>query len=255
MEMRPLGDTGVRVSLLGLGAVKLGRTTGLKYPGAFTLPTDAEVRHLLAEAHELGVNLIDTAPAYGESEARIGAWLPGRREDWVLSTKVGEIHEPGRSRFDFSAAHTRASIERSLANLRTDHLDIVLVHSDGDDLAIIEHGDCLDALLRLKAEGRVRCIGFSGKTLAGALAALRTCDVVMLTLSPRARAEEAVVAAAARAGRGVLVKKALDSGHLDAQARARHFEWLRTLPGIASVVVGTLSPQHLRENARLLGCC
>ncbi len=252
MALRPLGDTGVRVSLLGLGTVKFGRNTGLKYPHSFVLPTDAEIRHLLAEAHELGVNLLDTAPAYGTSEARIGALLPGQRDDWVLSTKVGEIHEHGTSRFDFSAEHTRASVERSLEHLRTDRLDIVLVHSHGDDMAIIEHSDCIETLLRMKDEGLLRCVGFSGKTLAGGLAALRSCDVVMLTLSPSARAEEAVVAAAARNGRGVLVKKALESGHLDAAARARHFAWLRTLPGIASVVVGTLDPRHLRENARLL---
>src|SRR5690554_4390721 len=113
---RPLGNTGLQVSPLGLGTVKIGRNQGVKYPS--------------------GINLPDTAPAYGTSEERLGPLLQGQRQDWVLCTKVGEEFVDGQSRFDFSAAHTRFSVQRSLQRLHTDYLDLVLVHSSGDDLTV-----------------------------------------------------------------------------------------------------------------------
>ena len=65
--MRPLGNTGLTVSALGLGTVKIGRDKGVKYPNGFTIPDDKAVSDLLAQARDLGINLIDTAPAYGSS--------------------------------------------------------------------------------------------------------------------------------------------------------------------------------------------
>lgn len=65
---RPLGKTGLRISPLGLGTVKLGRDQGVKYPNGFAIPDDDQARQLLTLARELGINLIDTAPAYGVGE-------------------------------------------------------------------------------------------------------------------------------------------------------------------------------------------
>ena len=133
---RPLGSTGLTVSPLGLGTVKLGRDQGVKYPNGFTIPDDAAARELLAQAHDLGINLIDTAPAYGTSETRLGPLLRGQRQQWVIVSKVGEEFDNGQSHFDFSPTHTRFSVERSLKRLETDFIDLVLVHSDGNDVAI-----------------------------------------------------------------------------------------------------------------------
>ena len=91
-----------------------------------------------SSARDLGINLIDTAPAYGRSEERLGPLLRGQRQDWVIVSKVGEEFADGLSRHDFSAAHTRMSVERSLQRLETDFIDLVLVHSDGNDMAILE---------------------------------------------------------------------------------------------------------------------
>lgn len=113
LTKRQLGSTDIEVSVLGLGTVKLGRDQEVKYPSGFTIPNDNEVRDLLALATELGINFIDTAPAYGNSEERLGQ-LMTNPNDWVIMTKVGEIFEKGKSSFDFSAAHTRLSVERSL---------------------------------------------------------------------------------------------------------------------------------------------
>ena len=89
MERRPLGRSGIETSLLGLGTVKFGRTRGLKYPEPFSLPSDAEARRLLDTARDLGVNFVDTAPAYGASEERLGELLAEQRE------RVGDRHQGG----------------------------------------------------------------------------------------------------------------------------------------------------------------
>jgi aryl-alcohol dehydrogenase-like predicted oxidoreductase len=109
MAHRALGNTGISVSVLGLGTVKLGRSEQLKYPAPFTLPDDDAARRLLDAARDAGINLLDTAPAYGSSEARLGALLAGRRHDWVICTKAGESFDAGRSRHDFSPAAIRHS--------------------------------------------------------------------------------------------------------------------------------------------------
>lgn len=101
MQKRSLKGCGIEVSVLGLGTVKFGRTEGVKYPEAFSLPSDKDILHLLSIAANVGINLLDTAPSYGVSEERLGKLLNGSKE-WVISTKVGEEFHQGKSYFDFS---------------------------------------------------------------------------------------------------------------------------------------------------------
>lgn len=238
------------VSPIGLGTVKLGRNTGVKYPSAFELPDDGAAIGLLEQAAALGITLIDTAPAYGSSEERLGALLPrvGGRDRWVICTKAGERYDPeSGSSFDYSARSVTGSVESSLRRLRTDRLDIVLLHSGGDDAHVIERSGGLEALEALKRQGKVLAVGVSTKTPAGALLAARRCDVVMLTLGPSSLGDLEAVKLAGERGVGVLVKKALNSGHAaDPVAAIRYC--LRT-PGVSSVIVGTINPRHLSENA------
>lgn len=249
MELRRLGQTEIRVSLLGLGTVKLGRSEHLKYPHAFEIPDDADALRLLDRARDLGINLIDTAPAYGTSEARLGELLSGRRANWVLCTKVGEEFENGESRYDFSPEHIQRSVERSLDRLRTDYLDIVLIHSDGHDVAILQQAGTLQALQDLQAEGRIRAVGISHKTPAGArLAMTMGCDVIMTTLNVEETNEAAVIAEAGARQCGVLVKKALASGH----STTSSLKYVAAQPGVSSIVVGTINPEHLAENAQIV---
>lgn len=251
MQLRPLGDTGLQVSLLGLGTVKLGRNEGVKYPQGFDLPDDAAATALLETARDLGITLLDTAPAYGVAEERLGRLLPGPREGWVLATKAGEWFEQGRSRFDFSPAAIRGSVETSLRRLRTDWLDVVLLHSDGSDEAGDRFLPAAAELADLKRRGLVRATGFSGKTAAGGLHLLPHVDVVMATWTPGQDGDLPLIAAARAAGRGVLLKKVLASGHAADPARA--LAAAATLPGVSAIVVGTLSPANLRANAAAAG--
>ena len=253
MELRPLGATGLQVSPLGLGTVKFGRNQGVKYPQAFNLPSDREALALLELAWDLGINLLDTAPAYGESEERLGRLLRQCRRDWVIVTKVGEEFHAGQSHFDFSAAATRASVERSLRRLGVAALDAVLIHSSGDDLAILEREAVLPTLLDLKQAGLVRAVGMSSKTVAGGLRAVDCSDLVMVTYNLAQREELPVIRAACAAGKGVLIKKGLLSGHLDQATTSdpvrASLELIYAEPGVSSVVVGTLNPDRLRANA------
>ena len=253
MTKRPLANTGMAVSPLGLGTVKFGRNQGVKYPQGFELPSDRAVRELLALAYDLGINLLDTAPAYGLSEERIGKLLPNSRHEWVIETKVGEQFRDGESRFDFSEAGTRHSVENSLRLLKTDYLDMVLIHSDGDDVRILREEAVLDTLLQMQQEGWVRSVGISSKSVEGGLLAYELgCDVVMAAYNPVYTDELPVLEAAAAQGKAVLVKKAFASGHLDKFSGANPVEqalsFILAQAGATSVVLGTLNPKHLREN-------
>jgi aryl-alcohol dehydrogenase-like predicted oxidoreductase len=259
LRLNPLGGTGIMVSCLGFGTVKIGRNEGVKYPAGFTLPDDQRVKSLLHQCQESGINLIDTAPAYGNSEERLGRLLPNRK-DWVICTKVGEEFTHGESSFDFSARHIRHSIERSLQRLRSDYLDIVLVHSDGRDEGIIRHTDCLETLRRCREEGLIRAFGVSTKTVAGGLLAVQESDLVMVTYNPVMPADGEVIDLANTLGKGVLIKKALNSGHAfshsitDTQTPDTinpvrdSLAFIFTRPGVSAVIVGTITPAHLQAN-------
>lgn len=256
MQKRSLGSTAIEVSRIGLGTVKFGRNQGVKYPDAFELPDDKTVRELLSLAASLGMNLLDTAPAYGTSEERLGKALQGERQAWVIVSKVGEECVNGESRFDFSASTVRESVQRSLRRLKTDYLDVVLVHSSGEDEQIIEKTDVFATLAALKQAGWIRAYGMSTKTVAGGLLTLDHADVAMVTLNAAHTSERVVIQRAAELKKGILIKKALASGHLHdlpgAHQAAAALQFVLAEPGVTSVMVGTLNPAHLRQNALLL---
>ncbi len=244
---RPLGRTGLTVEPLGFGAFKIGRNTGTKYADAYALPTDAEASRILNEILDLGIDLVDTAPAYGTSEETIGRSISHRRDEYVLATKVGEDFTDGRSRYDFSASAIDRSIDRSLRRLRTDRLDVVSVHSDGRDLEIVDGGETLEALRRRREAGDVRAICFSGKTVEGHRAAMRTglVDCLMVEFHEADDSHLEVISEAATLGLGVMIKKGLASGRLPP---ARAIPFCLAPPGVSTVVVGSLTPKHIAEN-------
>jgi aryl-alcohol dehydrogenase-like predicted oxidoreductase len=247
---RRFGSTDLYLSPLGLGTVKFGRNTGVKYPQSFQIPDDAAAAALLDRARALGINLIDTAPAYGSSEERLGKLLRGQRNDWIICTKVGEEFVDGQSHFNFSAKHTRFSIERSLRRLATDCIDIVLVHSDGNDIDILNNGEMLDALERCKREGLARAYGMSTKTVEGGIAAAKISDAVMVSYNPDYTAEKPVLDFCGAHSKGVLIKKAFASGHTSDPNAALRF--VLRQPSVTSVIVGTINPLHLQQNVAAL---
>jgi aryl-alcohol dehydrogenase-like predicted oxidoreductase len=250
VEQRTLGSTEVKVSRLGWGTVKLGRTQGLKYPTRFALPDDEQAIDIVHRMLDLGITLIDTAPAYGIAEAKLGLSVQQRRDDIVLATKVGELYDTSTatSTYDFSPTSARTSLQHSLELLRTSHVDMLFVHSDGNDLAN-QNDDLVAELIALRDEGLTRAIGFSGKTIEGHEAALTWADVLMVHYGPHDRSHESLIRQASDAGVGVVLKKALDSGQYDA-AEALQFCWHKSpvADAIASVIVGSLQPANMQRN-------
>ncbi len=170
MELVDLGESGLRVSRVGLGCNNFGGRSDL----------DA-TRAVVEEALDTGVTFFDTAAVYGnggDSERFLGEILEGRRDEVVLATKFGWGPEAG----DGSAQTVRTSIEGSLERLRTDHVDLYYLHKPDPDTPIVETLGALDELVR---EGKVRAVGcsnFSADQLAEADRVARENDLVRFTV-------------------------------------------------------------------------
>jgi aryl-alcohol dehydrogenase-like predicted oxidoreductase len=198
MEMRALGHTGQQVSALAFGAMHIADP-------AFD---EAAAGRLLNEVLDLGVNLIDTARSYGESEARIGRHLAHRRGEFLLSTKVG-YGVDGVPDWTFDCIV--GGVERALKLMRTEVLDIAHFHSC--PLETLQRGEVIDALLKCQKDGKVRFAAYSGENEAlqyaidcGAFQVLQTsvsiCDQANLAARlPQAQDK----------GLGVLAKRPLAS--------------------------------------------
>ncbi|RDH42480.1 aldo/keto reductase [Zooshikella ganghwensis] len=252
MQRRQVAKTDLWVSALGLGTVKLGRNQGVKYPKQFSIPDDRAVLSLLSQAKELGINLIDTAPAYGSSEERLGSLLHKVKNDWLICTKVGESFEQGQSSFDFTPEAAQLSIERSCQRLNVDCLDMVLVHSDGNDEYIIQHFGILDYLSDLKKTGKIRAFGMSTKTVEGGILAASQADIVMATYNLADQSEQPVLDYATANQKAIFVKKALGSGHIcleDGDPVKKSMAFIFAHPAVTSTIVGTITPTHLAHNA------
>jgi L-galactose dehydrogenase len=174
MQYRPLGRTGLSVSALSLGGVAFGDMYGALGPG--------EADHCIRRAVDLGVNLIDTSPYYGQtrSEAVLGPILAnGLRDKVYLCSKAGRN---GFADFDFTPAAMERSVEASLKRLHTDNLDILIAHDIefADNFEAV-FADTAAALHKLKAAGKCRFVGMSGLPLGILRTAIERChlDVVI----------------------------------------------------------------------------
>jgi aryl-alcohol dehydrogenase-like predicted oxidoreductase len=268
MEKRRLGRTGLRVSVLGFGGSEIG------YESA----SQATVDRLLGSALDAGLNVIDTAECYERSEQLIGAALGARRRECLVFTKCG--HAGGWGRADWRLAPLLASIERSLERLRTDHVDLIQLHSCGED--VLRRGDAIRALQTARERGLTRFIGYSGDGAAaryavecGAFDTLQTSinvaeqEPLTLTLPLAIEREmgviakrpiaNAAVAAARRPSRGAYGYEywrrlqELDYDFMkqrDAVAVALRFTL--SVPGVHTAIVGTARPGRFEENTRHL---
>lgn len=245
VKINNLGNTGIQVSALGLGTTKFGRNTNVKYPHDFKLPSDQQILDLLAIAKDHGINLLDTAPAYGSCEKRLGTLLDNSRHDWIIVSKAGEEYINNESVFNFTPDHIMQSIKRSLKLLNTDYIDVLLIHSDGNDQDIIDRYDVFGTLDIAKQQGLIRASGMSTKTIAGGLLTLEHSDVAMVCYNPEYTIELPIIEQAHQQNKGILVKKAIGSGHLPA---AESLAAVTHLPGVSSTLVGTINPQHLLGN-------
>ena len=268
MEKRQFGTTDMTVGVLGFGGAEIG------FEGADV----ATVERLLGDALDAGLNVIDTAECYMNSEELIGEAVSSRRDDFYLFTKCGHPEGPGKD--DWSPASLLASIERSLKRLRTDRLDLVQLHSCSE--AELRKGDVIAALQEAKRKGYARYIGYSGDGSAarfavesGAFDALQTS----VNVSDQ-EAIELTLPLAEKRGLGVIVKRPIANAawrygsekptnayHVtywerlqalkypfthgpDAAATAMRFTL--SVPAVSTMIVGTAKPGRWREDAEIV---
>jgi aryl-alcohol dehydrogenase-like predicted oxidoreductase len=158
MQYTILGNTGLVVSRLSFGAMTF--TAGNKSIGA-VYKTEAEAANaMVGRALDAGINFFDTADAYagGESETMLGRALKGRRQELVITTKVGNRNGPGLVQTGLSRRHILSSVEQSLRRLDTDFIDVYVVHREDLHTPLEETLATLDEIVRA---GKVRYIGFS----------------------------------------------------------------------------------------------
>ena len=203
MNRRPLGNTGLEVSKLGIGLAEIGMHLS---------PADqSRAAVVLNTALDNGVNLLDTAACYGNSEELIGDAVSGRRDEYVLATKCGHA-TPDETGEAWTAQTVTRSIDRSLRRLKTDRVDIVQLHSCSVD--ILEHGEVIRALEDARAAGKTRFIGYSGDNEAAAWAVnsgiFATLQTTLNLVDQNAR--RGLLNDARRAGMGVIIKRPIANG-------------------------------------------
>ncbi|CAL9344367.1 aldo/keto reductase [Streptomyces sp. enrichment culture] len=223
MRYRELGRSGLSVSEIGYGAWGIGES-------AWVGATEDESVRALHRALDLGVNLVDTARGYGESERIVGRVVRERAGDEILvATKVPPLNRlwPAPDGIDpaeaFPGEHIRHSLEASLRASGLDHFDIVQFHVWNDEW--VGRGDWLETVEALKREGRIRLFGVSinDHQPDNALRLVRSGTVdtvqVIYNIFDQAPAER-LFPACVEHGVGVIVRVALDEGGLTGRITA-----------------------------------
>ncbi len=221
LARRTLGKTGLEVTALGFGASELrgGRKWGPEIP-------DQQAGQVLNAVLDAGINFIDTALDYGRSEELIGTYISNRRSEFFLTSKCGCI--PGQMDdvpHVHTAANIRAGVEHSLRTLKTDHLDLLLVHhSVSRD--VLEADGAAAELVKLKEEGKTRFIGMSS-TLPNLLQHLDMgiFDAYQIPYSAVDRAHEGAIARASDAGAGIIIRGGVARGGPSDWSLTRPYDW------------------------------
>jgi aryl-alcohol dehydrogenase-like predicted oxidoreductase len=219
VKLRRLGRTGYEVSTISLGTVEIGLNYGLAEDGSAARPEESQAARLLHRALDLGINFIDTARAYGESEGIIGRALRSRRREFFLCSKVASYHTESLGAAALCERVTE-SVHHSLRLLQTDVIDLMMIHSAPAE--VIVRGDLAAILEDLRQSGEIRFIGASVYGEDAALRAIESgrydCLQIAYSILDR-RPEARVLPAAARRDVGIVNRSVLLKGALTRRYR------------------------------------
>ena len=274
LPKRQLGRTGLQVTALGYGSMELRGAPRARDT------TDAQAETILNAVLDAGINFIDTSIDYGVSEERIGRFISHRRSEYYLASKCGcLVGAPAvrgqTSPHVFTRDNIIAGVEQSLIRMKTDYLDLVQFHISPSKRTLEENG-ALDAVMELKAAGKVRFIGMSG-TLPHLKdhIAMGLFDVFQIPYSAMERDHETIIAEASAAGSGIIIRGGAAKG-APSEGKQSGLQWDRwcqaklddllgemtpmefilrftfTNPDLDTTIVGTANPAHLRANVDVL---
>ena len=268
MQKRPFGKTGMSLTVLGFGAAEIG----------FGKIPQETVNQVLNAALDSGLNLIDTAECYLDSEGLVGRAVSHRRNDFYLFTKLG--HD-GKSfgKEDWDVSMLEQSIDRSLKRLQTDHVDLLQLHSCS--LEMLKQGDVIAVVERAKKAGKTRFIGYSGDSTAGRFA-IDTGRFDALQTSCNIFDQECIdllLPAAQARGMGVIAKRPIgnvawryptlpENGYYHGYWHRMHklaydfllpedkgveiaLRFTLSHPAVTTAIVGTTRPERWQANAAL----
>ena len=219
MQYRTLGQTGLRVSEVGLGAMPFGgmvtQADGTQFGWSGT--EDQELIALVHHAETFGVNLLDTAEAYGDGhgETVVGEALQGRRDRWIIATKVNPNRGIDAARSDEAAMRKRITeaCEGSLRRLRTDYIDVYQLHAIPHPWAMPV---AMQTLAQLRTDGKIRWYGIStnNREAIDQLRAYGPLHVLQIGYNMLERQAEALLHWARSANIGTLIRVPLAKGML-----------------------------------------
>ena len=269
MQTVALGSTGIQVSRLGIGLSEIGST-----------PMElSAVESLLNGGLDIGINFLDTAACYDNSEELVGKTVAHRRSEYALASKCGHI-AGGYQGEAWTAQTVTDSIDRSLRLLQTDYVDLMQLHSC--TVEILERGDVIEALLRARDAGKTRFVGYSGDNEAAMWAVesgiFHTLQTSFSLVDQKAR--NGLFAAAEAKGMGVIIKRPIGNGvwgraEASSPYAQPYFERHQAMsalgavegeddpirmamgftfghPEVDTAIVGTTNLRHLQSNAAML---
>jgi aryl-alcohol dehydrogenase-like predicted oxidoreductase len=273
ISTHPLGRTDLHVTRLGYGAMEL---RGSRIWSGREVNT-AQAQRILDAVLNSGITFIDTSNDYGRSEELIGQCLGDRRGKYTLATKVGCRMVPAgdhdETPHEWTRDHLLWNIDDSLKKLRTDSVDVLQLHNA--TVEQVENGRLVDVLREIKAAGKTRFIGAS--TVTPHLATFiewGVFDVFQVPYSALERTHEELLQKAHDSGAGTIVRGGVARGEpgvgrgaqerWDVWSAARlddllgegetRTQWMLRFtlshPGVDTIIVGTLQPEHLEQNLR-----
>ena len=270
MQKRTLGRTGLSVTQLGFGAMEIrGPRIWRGRP-----VSDEQADAILNAVLDAGINFIDTSNDYGLSEERIGRYISSRRKEYYLATKCGctvvDAGDHDETPHVWTRDNLLRNIEESLRRMGTDHVDIWQIHNAS--VEDFENGNLLEAMREVQSAGQVRFISMSS-TLPHLPRYLdMDCfDTFQIPYSALERKHEDWITRVGEAGAGVIIRGGIakgkasvehhDQGIVDLWEKAHLDDLLKgmsrsefvlrftlTHPHCHTTIVGTLNPEHLREN-------
>jgi aryl-alcohol dehydrogenase-like predicted oxidoreductase len=279
LEQRRLGATGLNVTLIGFGALEIGRDWGIGDGSARARPDEDGAAEVLNAALDAGINLIDTASAYHRSEERIGKSIAHRRHEYILCSKCGEHNDEPNTFYDFSYDAIRNSIRRSRDLLQASAIDVMQIHFGPDPQKVLDDGECVRAMKDAREAGEIK---FLGASINGEL--LSRCidrgdfQVVQVGYSLLHREDHDLISRARDRGIGVLIRSGFAGGWLTSRIQSvppekrppkaqamldlcgadatklysLALQFLAKHDGISSILVGTKSAANLKQAMQLI---